>query len=238
MLKQLVCSTLMIMTAPAFAQGWVNDRTDNAIINVDRIASRFRTEIGNELQRIGRRPAPPPAPTPAEIEAMRAADRWWTRRPPSTLGESGAPIPVGLAFLYDSALFNSAQMRAFGDLPAIRETLEREVSGRYVPRAYMEGRYEETNDPTRNVANTRGADRLLQREQAMEFGLRQRMTTGGEVTLGQRFFNVSTNSTDYAPQNQSVARTFITIVQPLLRDSGVAYTRSLHEVARLDARVA
>jgi hypothetical protein len=32
-------------------------------------------------------------------------------------------VPVSLAFLYDSALINAAQLRVFGDLPAIRETL-------------------------------------------------------------------------------------------------------------------
>lgn len=169
---------------------------------------------------------------------MRTADRWWLQRMQSGTGEGGTPLRLSLAFLYDSALINSAQIRVFGDLPAIRETIEREVAGRYTPRAYGEGRYEEMNDPTRNRANTRGSERLLQREQALEFGVRQRIVTGGEITVGQRFLNIATNSTDYAPNSQSRARTFITVVQPLLRDSGVVYTRSLHEVARLDARVA
>jgi hypothetical protein len=224
--------------SPLLAQGWISDRTNNAIMNVDGLAMRFREQINAEIAQVNRRPAAVPAPTRAELEAMRAANRWWVQRIVTPIDNEGTPIRASLAFLYDSAIINSAQIRVFGDLPAIRETLEREVRGRYVPRAYGEGRYEEINDPTRSLANTRGSERLLQREQAVEFGVRQRTVTNGEVLIGQRFLNVSTNSTDYAPGNQSRARSFITIVQPLLRDSGVNYSRSLHEVARIDASVA
>ena len=207
--------------SPAMAQGWISDRTNNAIMNVDSVAMRFREQINAEIAQINRRPAAVPAPTRAELDAMRTADRWWVQRIVAPIDSEGRPIRASLAFLYDSAIINSAQIRVFGDLPAIRETLEREVQGRYVPRAYGEGRYEEMNDPTRSLANTRGSERLLQREQAVEFGVRQRTVTNGEVLIGQRFLNVSTNSTDFSPSNQTRARSFITIVQPLLRDSGV-----------------
>ncbi len=238
--RPLACVALFALTwSPAVAQGWLTDRSQNAIVNVDQIATRYREQISAEIARINRRPAPSAMPTPAELQAVRNTNRWWVPQVAAAQSdEPGSPTRLGLAFLYDSAIVNSAQIRVFGDLPAIRETLEQEVRGRYTPRAYGEGRYEDINDPTRNVANTRGSDRLLQRERAMEFGVRQRTSTGGEVTVGQRFWSVSTNSTDYLPSNQSRARTFISVVQPLLRDSGVAYTRSLHEVARLDARVA
>jgi hypothetical protein len=229
---------LLLLTTPAFAQGWIADRTNNALTNVDSIAARFREDINAELARIGRRPAPPPEPTAAELRAAQGIDRWWQRRVSQPGAEPGLPLPLSLAFLYDSAIINSAQVRTFGDLPAIRETLENEVRGRYTPRAYGEARAEVNNDPTRSIAASRGSTRLVQREQAAEFGVRQRTNTGGEITVGQRFVNLSTNSTDYAPSHQSISRSFISVVQPLLRDSGQAYTRSLHEVARLDTSVA
>ena len=234
----LLVAAFLLASGPSAAQGWFTDRTNNAIVNADQIGARFRDQITAELQRANGRAAPLGQPTSAELQAMRSADRWWLRQPPRTATDAATPIRVSLAFLYDSALVNSAQIRVFGDLPAIRENVEREVAGRYTPRAYVEGRAEGLNDPTRNTANTRGSQRLLQREQGVELGVRQRIATGGEVTVGQRFFNVSTNSTDYAPNNQSRARTFITIVQPVLRDSGIVYTRSLHEIASIDARVA
>ena len=239
MISRLSCATaLSLLAVPALAQGWITDRTNNAIVNVDQITSRYRDQIAVELSRVGRRPAPPAGAH--RRGTARGADRrslvGGAHGPAD--GEPGTPIRVSLGFLYDSALINSAQIRVFGDLPAIRDTLAQEVAGRYVPRGYAEGRAEEINDPTRNLANTRGNQRLVQREQALEFGVRQRTITGGEYTIGQRFLNVSTNSTDYAPGQQCRARTFLTVVQPLLRDSGAAYTRSLHEVARLDANVA
>lgn len=239
MLHRLACAAcLVLVSGPAVSQNWINDRFNNSIVNVDRITLRYREQIQQELNHIARRPAPQPTPTAAELRAVRETNRWWVSRASQAMGDPGTPIPMSLAFLYDSALINSAQIRVFGDLPAIRGTLPNEVAGRYVPRAYLEGRAEQLNDPTRNIANTRGSARLVQREQAAEFGIRQRTITGGEYTIGQRFWNISTNSTDYAPGNQTRARTFISIVQPLLRDSGTAYTRSLHEVANLDALVA
>jgi hypothetical protein len=121
--------------APSAAQGWVSDRTNNAIMNVDGLAMRFREQINGEIAQINRRPAAVPAPTRAELEAMRTADRWWVQRIVTPIDNEGRPVRASLAFLYDSAIINSAQIRVFGDLPAIRETLEREVQGRYVPRA-------------------------------------------------------------------------------------------------------
>lgn len=229
---------LLSAATPAAAQGWFSDRSNNAITNADTIAARFRERVQAELHNLGQRAEPPPSPSPAELRALREADLWWLRQLAQPSGGPGTPIRVSLAFLYDSALINSAQLRVFGDLPAIRETLEREVAGRYVPRAFVEGRAGTANDPTPSVITSRGSSRLVQREQALELGLRQRILTGGEVTAGQRFLNLNTNSLNYVPGQQSVSRTFVTIVQPILRDSGVAYTRSLHEVARLDARVA
>jgi len=223
---------------PAAAQGWFTDRTNNAITNVDQITARYRNDLREEFERAGVRPPPLPAPSAAEQAAVRNLRPWWQQPVVRPLEQGGRAIPISLAYMYDSAILYSAQLRVFGDLPAIRDTQEAEVAGRFAPRGFAEGRYGDTNDPTRSVANTLGSERLLRREAATEFGLRQRIITGGEVTMGQRFTNFSTNSSDFVPQRQTVAQSFVTIVQPLLRDSGTAYVRSIHEVARVDARVA
>ena len=223
---------------PATAQGWFSDRFNNAISNVDQITARYRNDLREEFERAGVRPPPLPAPSQAEQAAVRNLRPWWQQASVRPLEQGGRAIPVSLAYMYDSAILYSAQLRVFGDLPAIRDTQEAEVAGRFVPRGFAEGRAGQVNDPTRSLANTLGSDRLLRNETASEFGLRQRVITGGEVSMGQRFVNFSTNSVDYIPQRQTVAQSFVTIVQPLLRDSGTAYVRSIHEVARVDARVA
>jgi outer membrane protein TolC len=228
----------LLAPAPVVAQGWFTDRTNNAISNVDAITARYRTELRNELDRAGVRPQPLPGPSNAEVSAVRGLRPWWQIEQVKPLDGQGRAVPVSLAFMYDSAILYSAQMRVFGDLPAIRDTAEAEVAGRFTPRAFAEGRMESVNDPTRSRVNTLGSERLLRRGTAAEAGLRQRIITGGEASIGQRFTNFTTNSTDYLPSAQTVAQSFITLVQPLLRDSGTAYVRSIHEVARVDARVA
>jgi outer membrane protein TolC len=237
-IRSIAVAMAIVLPLPATAQGWVTDRFNNAINNVDQITARYRNDLREEFERSGVRPPPLPVPSQAEQAAVRNLRPWWQQAVTRPLEPGGRAIPVSLAYVYDSAILYSAQLRVFGDLPAIRDTQEAEVAGRFVPRGFAEGRYGTTNDPTRSLANTGGSQRLLRRETATEFGLRQRVITGGEVSMGQRFVNFATNSTDFNPQRQTVAQSFVTIVQPLLRDSGTAYVRSIHEVARVDARVA
>ena len=221
----------------AAAQGWITDRFDNAIANADTISARYRNDVRIQLKRLGTRARRLPPPTAAEIEAMRDPGAWWTAQVPRAIGDGGKPLRMSLAYAYDSAMLNSAQVRAFADLPAIRETLAAEVQGRYALRGYAEGRVEDINDPTRSLAVTGGNPRLLARDRAVDFGFRRRTETGADVAIGQRFANFTTNSNEFIPGSQARVRTFLTVVQPLLRDSGVEYTRSLHEVARLDGKM-
>jgi outer membrane protein TolC len=236
--RSLAAVLAIAVPLPATAQGWFSDRFNNAITNVDQITARYRNDLREEFERAGVRPPPLPAPSAAEQAAVRNLRPWWQQPAARPLDPGGRAIPVSLAYVYDSAILYSAQLRVFGDLPAIRDTQEAEVAGRYATRGFAEGRLDSTNDPTRSLSNTGGSQRLLRREAATEFGLRQRVITGGEVSMGQRFVNFATNSTDFSPQRQTVAQSFVTIVQPLLRDSGTTYVRSIHEVARVDARVA
>nr|WP_314073336.1 TolC family protein [uncultured Roseococcus sp.] len=227
----------MLSAGQVLAQGWFTDRSNNAIVNVDTIDARFREQVGSEIRGLYR-PSTTEEPSARDRERAVRFTPWWMRGATTPTEEGQRALPIGLGFMYDSAMLYSQQMRSFGDLPAIRETTEREVAGRFIPRFYAEGRYANINEPTQSLATTGGAARLIQRERVVEFGLRQRAETGGEVTVGQRFSNFSTNSTFYNPRAQASSRTFITVVQPLLRESGTNYTRSLHEVARLDSRSA
>ncbi len=237
-LRAALLATVLLLPGTAGAQNWGTDRFVNSITQVDAIDARFRAQIRDEVARLHRRTNEAAEPSGGERQAVRAFRPWWMAPVERSLESGSRALPATLAFMYDSALVNSQQMRVFGDLPAIRETTAREVAGRYVPRAYAEGRYSDVNDPTQNIAQTGGMQRLLQRERTIEFGLRQRLPTGGDIAIGQRFTALSTNSTFFNPQNQAISRSFITIVQPILREGGIAYNRSLHEVARIDGRAA
>lgn len=234
LMTALVALAMAAASPPASAQGWFTDRFNNTMFNADTITARFRDEIRTDIAHQHRRELEEATPTNAERSAVLALQPWWQQQVAQPLDTSARPLKVGLGFLYDSALVYSSQIKVFGDLPAIRETAEAEVAGKYVPKAYGEARASSMNDPTVSIATTGGSQRLIQSDRAVEFGARQQLLTGGEITIGQRFSSIRTNSIDYLPQQQSNARTFISIVQPLLKNSGTQYARSLHEIAKLD----
>lgn len=234
-ISTLIYASVVMTITPASAQ-WIGDRFNNSIVNADKIAARYQEQIRAQLQHYRSRATQLPPPMPAEAEAMRDQGAWWLSAVSNPLGgATGKPLKISLPYAYDSAILNSAQIRAYGDVPAIRDTAVAEVQGRYALRAYAEARADDINDPTRSLAVTQGSTRLLTNNRALEGGLRQLTLTGAEVSVGQRFATINTNSTDFIPGRQTISRTFVTVVQPLLRNSGIEYSRSLHEVARLDA---
>ena len=194
--------------------------------------------LAEELRRAAARRTTVPPPSAEEVRQIAQLNPWW-RGQVSQGSEPGVRlIPASLAFFYDSAMLNSGQIRAFGDLPALRELSVDEVEGRLAPRAYFEARLQDFADPTTSLAQTRGSNRLLRRDREIEGGLRQRTLAGTQITVGQRFLSLATNDSNFDPSRQTTSRTFITIVQPILREGGLGYGRSVHEIARLDSRAA
>ena len=227
-------STPQPAAEPGILEGWYNQRFNNPMFNADTISARFRSDIRDFIAHQHRAELEETSPSASDRQAVQNLQTWWQQQISVPLEPASKSLKVGLGSMYDSALANSWQIRSYADLPAIRETGEAEVNGKYVPHAYGEGRIANLNDPTLSEATTLGSPRLIQRERNLELGVRQQIQTGGEITAGQRFGSISTNSIDYLPQQQSTAGTFISIVQPLLQGSGTQYARSLHEIARLD----
>ena len=172
--------------------------------------------------------APLDAPhfTAQQIDALT----WWSA------GQTGTPVMLG--DLLAKTVTGSLQIGVFAELPAIRQTSVAEAEGRYAPEAFAEGRYNQRNEPTTSLAQTRGNIRLDEKDTAVEFGLRDRLRTGAQVTLSERFSNLDTNLIDYIPQQQARSRTVLGITQPLLREGGVAYNSAITRIARLETDVA
>lgn len=155
-------------------------------------------------------------------------------------GAAVAPGAVRLSLreAVDRAAANSSQLRAFGMLPAIRATAVREAEGRFTPEFFAEGRVGRERDRPTSVALT-GGDALLRAEEtAVEVGVRARLRTGAEVTASQRYSSIETNQTDFRPGEQSASHTALTVVQPLLRGSGLRYNDAPTRIAEIDAKVA
>jgi outer membrane protein TolC len=175
----------------------------------------------------------------SEADANAGATReWWDDGIYKPLHAENQQIPITLDDMVSKALTDSHQVKAFGVLPAIRETAVREAEGRFTPEIFAEGQIRRVNDPATSPALTAGEERLLTTDRTLEFGVRGRVRTGAEVTLAQRFSKIDTNQTDFIPGQQASSRTTLTVIQPLLRGSGLTYNNAPTRIAELDTKIA
>ena len=196
-----------------------------------RLQADLETLVQQEVARRALPVAAPPLAAPHFTNDQIAELTWWAKDAP-------AGAPVRLATLLDTAAASSLQIGVFAELPAIRQTSVDEAEGRYAPEAFVEGRYAYRNEPTTSLFQTRGAARLNEKETSAEFGVRDRLRTGAQVTLSERLTNLDTNLIDYIPPQQARSRTVLGVTQPLLREGGTAYNSAITRVARLETDVA
>ena len=162
---------------------------------------------------------------------------WWLRGQKNSIGDSSGKA-ITIEDLYVRALRNSKQIRVFGDLPVIRETGIREAKGAFDTNAFLQGKFDRSNDPVGNVLTTGGASRFKQDEWSFEAGAKKKFVTGTEVTLSQKLGQVANNSIYFQPNAQSTGELALSIVQPLLRGAGTGYNRSIMRIAKLDSDIA
>ena len=197
---------------------------------IDAVTQAFEAFVADEVARRGTVAAPVEA-----AGAGNGAPPWWTAA--ATSGGAGTQ-PLKLADMIDRAAASSLQIGVFGALPAIRDTSIDEARGRFTPEAFAEIRHADRNEPTTSLAQTAGNRRLIELENSGEVGVRARMNTGGQITLAQRFSNLDSNIITYNPRVQARARTTLSLVQPLLREAGVAYNAAPEAIAAAEADAA
>lgn len=214
----------------------VSKRFDNMINRGDAIERSFRNYLQKALvaRGFGLETA-----SLSDAEANVGAQRdWWDDEIYRPIQTEKSRLPLRLDEVIASAVSKSHQIRAFGMLPSIRQTGVREAEGRFTPEAFAEGRLQRINETSTSPTLTLGEQRLLSDEGTVEFGVRSRVRTGAEVTIAQRLGAIDTNQTDFIPGEQSSARTTLTVVQPLLRGSGLDYNNAPTRVAELDTKIA
>lgn len=163
---------------------------------------------------------------------------WWIRGQRNTIGESSRAQRLSVDELYARAMRHSTQIRVFGDLPLIRETGIQEAQGAFDTNAYLQGKFDRSNDPVGNTLTTGGASRFRQDEWSFEAGVRKKVITGAEINLSQTLSRTDNNSIYFLPNPQSDAKLTLSVVQPLLKGAGVGYNRSIIQIARLDSDIA
>jgi len=217
-------------------QDLASARFDNMAFRADEVGQRFQKFVSQLLTNRG---------FALETESLSAAEanvgasgEWWDDDLFKPMGMSQDLRPLDLRQLVADTVANSHQVKAFGVLPAIRQTAVREAEGRFTPEAFAEGQVRRFNDPATSPALTAGEDRLIDDGGLLEVGVRSRVRTGAEVTIAQQFGYTDTNSTDFIPGEQASSRSTVTVVQPLLRGSGITFNNAPTEVAHLDTKIA
>lgn len=136
------------------------------------------------------------------------------------------------------AIEHSNQIKVFSDLPLIRKTSITEAEGKFDPHVFVEGMYTDIDEPIDTTLRTgREYGRFEEEEWRLKGGIRDPLTTGGEIELSQRIGVLDNNSLYLSPHDQAHARISLTFRQPLLHGAGIEYNESTIEIAKVDHEI-
>ena len=163
---------------------------------------------------------------------------WWSdqiRRPQL---RRCASLPLSLDQLAIETLRHSHQVRALRMVPEIQETRIVQADAEFDADVFVESYWTDRDEPVGSFLTTGGPPRLLEDTLAENMGWRRKTRTGAEVEVSQQLVMQDSNSNFFIPENQAQSRLAIGLRQPLLRDGGKAYNRSLIVLAKIDTRTA
>lgn len=179
-------------------------------------------------------------PVRAESKAANAVQSiqpWWHNKVQEQTRDVPRTVPITLESLLLSALSYSSQVRVYSELPLIREMAIYEADAAFDPAAFVESRWDDTNDPVGNKLTTGGATRYKNDQWSGAGGLRKRTRVGGTLEVSERFGWQRTNSIYFQPPVQGTSKLAISYAQPLLRGRGQVYNESLIVLAEMDRSV-
>lgn len=174
-----------------------------------------------------------PEPVPLDYEP------WWRPMVKQPFNQQSKPTYATMTDLFVQAVTHSNQIKVFSELPLIRETAIDEAEGRFDLHVFVETLYREEDEPIGSTLQTgRRQGRFEEHEWFVKGGVRQPLTTGGEVELSQRLGALDNNSQYLIPHDQGHARLALSFRQPLLNGGGIEYNKSTIEVAKVDQAIA
>ncbi len=148
-------------------------------------------------------------------------------------------VSRGLFGVYASALENSHQVRAFSEIPLIRETGIQEARGQFDVISFIDGRTSRIDEPTSSTLTTGDTGRFLEDRTEGEIGIRKQFAaTGAQVGLSNRLSTLRNNSEFTRPNPQTSSEIVVSVTQPLLAGAGYHYNTARLKVAKLDSKVA
>lgn len=163
---------------------------------------------------------------------------WWQDKVRGRLETETLPLRMKLDKVILGTLLHSPQVKVFSDSASIRDVAVVESEARFDPRAFVDSKFVDTNDPVGSTLTTGGARRFIDQNLYAAQGLRKRTAAGGQIEASQRFGYEQNNSIFFQPKPQGTARLALNYTQPLLNGAGRAYNHSLTVLAQIDADVA
>lgn len=163
---------------------------------------------------------------------------WWQPELESQLAAHSVPVDVTVETLVAGALQSSHQIRAFSDLPLIREQTITEEDGVFDWRVFGETGYRKTSDPVGNTLTTGGPTRFRESDFDTNLGFRRLNRLGGEFEILQDFGLTNNNSVFFIPEDQGTSRLTMRYNHPLMRGRGLYYNTSQVYLAMLDTAAA
>jgi outer membrane protein TolC len=164
---------------------------------------------------------------------------WWdtvVNQPTRTYLPSMA---VDAESLVLSAINYSPQVTAIRIDPVIRETTILEEEAVFDWTAFLESKYDDTDEPVGNTLTVGpGQTRFKDNIWSGKAGLRKRTGYGGEFDVSQKVGYQDNNSVFFVPSPQGTSRLEVNFKQPLLKGAGEVVNHSRVVLAMLDKDIA
>lgn len=172
---------------------------------------------------------------PPVVKRAQTNPTWWAQQ----IHQPQLPGRQQLVTTLDEVIFMALraapQIQVLNTQPQIQQAALNEVTADFDWSTFVNSTWNDTNDPIGSTLTAGGsANQFIQREWVFESGLRKRLKSGGDLTIGQNFGTLENNSTFLTPPNQGNSRLVLDYRQPLLRGAGPSFNSSQIALADLD----
>ncbi len=160
---------------------------------------------------------------------------WWADKihQPQLAGRQ--PLETTLDEVIFMALRAAPQIQILNTQPQVQRAVRDEAAAGFDWSTFVNSTYNDISDPIGSTLTAGGTvDRFIQREWVFESGLRKRLVSGGDISIGQNFGTLDSNSTFLVPDNQANSRLVLDYRQPLLQGAGPSFNTSQIALANLD----
>ncbi|MEO0446522.1 MAG: hypothetical protein AAF191_10660, partial [Verrucomicrobiota bacterium] len=197
---------------------------------IDAIYSEYEEKVSNlkaadlQLRSLGSLP---------DVRSQFSAP-WASGLRSGIFGDS-SKVRQDLVQVYSRALQYSNAVKVFSDLPLIRETAIQEAEGDYDWRPFIQSQFKHGDEPTTSTLTTgeTGTDaRLIEDLGQLDYGVKKKVRSGGELTLSNRLNTLKSNSSFLTPNPQTGSELVLGFVQPFGRGAGYAYNRARIKIAK------